>query len=140
MAKRAYLESILKANGLRPTSPDEEIRSVLVSARFNDDDVEAALMILRENSTTNETTVDGLHKVFRTDSTLKPAEVSRLLGIDVHIDKSMTYRSSNRDLSVVETLLVVVVSVIVTVTCTLAYMYTKDLGLFHDGPDLTQAS
>ncbi len=139
MAKRAYLESILKANGVRPTAPDEEIRSVLLSARFNNDDIEAALMVLRENSTTNETTVDGLHKVFRTDSVLKPSEVSRLLGIDIHVDKDLTLRSSNRQLTILEIVLVVVVSVIVTVTCTLAYMYTKDLGLFHEGESLTRA-
>lgn len=137
MAKRAYLESILKANGLRPTSPDEEIRSVLVSARFNKDDIEAALMILRENSTTNETSVDGLHKVFRTDATLLPSEVSRLLGIDVHVEKELTCRTSNRDLSILEIVLVIVVSIIMTVTCTLAYMYTKDIGLFHDGLHVT---
>ena len=44
---------------------------MLISARFDNDEVNAALVVLRENTKTNETRVDGLHKVFRTDEGLQ---------------------------------------------------------------------
>lgn len=131
MTDKRHIESILKVNGLSPTAPDEEIRSVLLSARFNDDEVDTALMILRENVKTNVTRVDGLHKVFRTDGALKPAEVSRLLGIDVEIDKDVSLRNDPKRFSVFELVLLSLVSSLVAVVCLLMYMYSEDIGLFH---------
>jgi len=84
--QKKQIETILKINGVNPTAPDEEIRSVLLSARYNDDEIDTAIMVLRENVNTKESHVDGLHKVFRTNETLKSQEISSLLGIDVEID------------------------------------------------------
>ncbi len=131
MADRRHIESILKVNGIAPTAPDEEIKSVLLSARFNDDEVDTALMVLRENIITNETRVDGLHKVFRTDTALHPAEVSRLLGIDIDITDNMSRRSNPKRFSLLELTLLSVASSLLAIVCLLMYMYSEGIGWFH---------
>lgn len=86
MIERHHVETLLKANGVPPTAPDEVIRSVLISARWDNDDVDTALMVLKENTKTNETHVDTLHKVFHTDDHLSPADISNLLGVKISLD------------------------------------------------------
>ena len=53
MITREQIESILRVNGEEPLAPDEKIRSILLSAKFNEDEVDAALMILKQNTKTN---------------------------------------------------------------------------------------
>jgi hypothetical protein len=85
MIEKKNIEAFLKVNGIPPTARDEEIRSVLLSARWNHNEVDTALMVLKENVKSNQTHVDTLHKVFNTDDRLSSAEISNLLGIDVHL-------------------------------------------------------
>ena len=99
MVKKKDIETILKINGVETTAPDEEIRSVLLSARYNKDEVDTAIMVLRENMLTHETRVNGLHKIFRSDEGLKPAEISALLGIEVDIDDVVMHRNRTREMS-----------------------------------------
>ncbi len=131
MAARSKIESILKVNGLGSTAPDEEIRSVLLSARFNKDEVDTALMILRENVKTSETRVDGLHKVFRSDRVLQPSEISKLLGVDINLRNDIPAQNSDRRFSSFELMLLSTVSALLAVVCVLLYMYTQNIGWFH---------
>jgi hypothetical protein len=131
MADRRHIESILKVNGIAPTAADEEIKSVLLSARFNDDEVDAALMILRENTKTNETRVDGLHKVFRTDKGLQPAEITKLLGIDIELTSAETVNTDPRRFSLFELVLLSLASSLLAIVCLLMYMYSEGIGWFH---------
>ncbi len=131
MLDKRHIESILKINGLANSSPDEEIRSMLLSARFNNDEVETALMVLRENTKTNQTHVDGLHKVFRSDQTLKPSEISQLLGIHVDIATPMERRSAARRYTLLHVFLLWSTSIIIALTAVMLYMYYQDIGVFH---------
>ena len=130
-----HVESLLRVNGLAKTAPDEEIRSVLLSARFKEDEVETALMVLRENTLTKQTKVDGLHKVFRTDEALKPDEISRLLGIDVDIRETITVeeRNKNRNFTFLQFVILWLTSIILAVSSVLFYMYSHQMGVFHPG-------
>jgi hypothetical protein len=85
MIEKRNIEAFLRVNGIPATANDEEIRSVLISARWNENEVDTALMVLKENKDTKETHVDTLHKVFNTDDRLSAAEISTLLGIDVQL-------------------------------------------------------
>ncbi len=86
MLEKNNIEAFLRVNGIAPTAKDEEIRSVLLSARWNNDEVDTALMVLKENIKDQTTHVDTLHKVFNSDKRLSAAEISSLLGITVNID------------------------------------------------------
>ncbi len=85
MIEKQHVESFLKANGVKPTASDEEIRSILISARWEHTEIDTALIVLKENVLSHETHVDTLHKVFNTDNRLNAAEISALLGINVTI-------------------------------------------------------
>lgn len=140
MIKRNQIENILKVNGVSPTSPDDQIRSVLLSARFDKDEVDTAIMVLRENLQTKKLRVDGLHKVFRTDEALEPKEISELLGIDV--DVSTFYRQPPSITSVVgiQYVSIWLFSVFFAVVTVFLYMYFNEVGPFHPSRINTQQS
>jgi hypothetical protein len=131
MIDRIQIESILKVNGVPVSSPDNYIRSVLLSARYSKDDADAALTVLRENKQTNQIRIDGLHKVFRSDQTLKPEEISELLGVDI----SVRHLTVEQEVSIANSrfpvLVVCFLSVLVALVSVLSYMYMYKIGIFH---------
>ncbi len=131
MIDKKHVESILKINGLGSTAPDEQIRSVLLSARFNRDEVDAALMVLRENTVTNATRVDGLHKVFRTDEGLKANEISQLLGIEEQMTERVAVGINARRYTLFQVIILWFVSIIIATTAVMFYMYANQTGIFH---------
>lgn len=131
MVDKKHVESILKINGLGTTAPDEQIRSVLLSARFNKDEVDAAMMVLRENTKTNATRVDGLHKVFRTDEGLKANEISQLLGIEVQVTEKVEVGINARRYTLFQVITLWFISAIIATTAVMFYMYSNKTGVFH---------
>ena len=136
MIRREQVESILKINGVPESAADEEIRSVLLSARYNKDEVDTAIMVLRENVTTNKTRVDGLHKVFRTNETLSPEEISQLLGIDVTLEERVVPQSRVRKMSVFQIIIVWMLATSIAFAGIIFYMYLHQVGFFH--PDTNE--
>ena len=131
MVDKKHIESLLKINGLGTTAPDEQIRSVLLSARFNKDEVDAALMVLRENTKTNATRVDGLHKVFRSDDGLKASEISELLGIEVQVTEKVEVGINARRYTLFQVITLWFISAIIATTAVMFYMYSNQMGVFH---------
>ena len=137
MMAREQIESILKINGVPPGSPDEQIRSVLLSARFSKDEVDTAIMVLRENIHSKKTRVEGLHKIFRTDDALRPEEISELLGIEVNVEQNVSPEEKNRELSKVQFMLVLIFSITLAIAGILFYMYLHKIGIFHPSSTLS---
>jgi len=135
MVDRKHIESVLKVNGVPPSAPDEVIRSVLLSARYDKDEVDAAIMILRQNTKTNETRVDGLHKVFRSNDALSAAEISVLLGVDVNLDTITNLRQKQKSHAKVQNIVIIILSILLGVAGLLFYMYVYQVGIFY--PDTT---
>lgn len=133
MINREQIEQILKINGSTPTSPDEEIRSVLLSARYDKNEVDSAIMILKENTKTKETSVQSLHKVFRSDQALDSKEVSYLLGIDIEATEISGRGRRARKFSFLQLVSVFVLSIACAVSGVLLYMYFSEIGVFHPG-------
>lgn len=135
MVKRNQIEAILKMNGVEPTSPDEVIRSVLLSARYSENEVDTALMVLRENTKTNKTRVDGLHKVFRTNEGLKPDEISQLLGIEMNVSERIEYNDDEDGSDVTFTnfqkITILILAFTITIVGFIFYMYIFKIGFFY---------
>jgi GTP cyclohydrolase III len=136
MIDRKQIESILKINGVKPTSPDERIRSVLLSARYDSDEVDTAIMVLRENTKTNKTHVDGLHKVFRTNEALAPDEISQLLGIEVNVSTRVTTDEvhSTKSIFGFQNIVIGVLSFVVAILALVFFMYIYKIGIFYPSP------
>jgi len=133
MMKRDQIESVLKINGVQPTSPDEQIRSVLLSARYSKDEVDTAIMVLRENTKTNKTRVDGLHKVFRSNEGLKPDEISQLLGIEVNVNERVDVEESEnrKNFSKLQNVIIGALSFLIAALGLVFYMYIYQIGIFY---------
>ncbi len=133
MLQRSQIEEILRINGLSPNAPDEEIKSVLLSAQWNEDDVEAAVLVLRENQKDHSTRFDTLHKVFHTDDTLSPDAVSSLLGIKMNVSNEDVYLHKRRaQSSMGGTLLLLGLSLLVAAIFVLGSMWYLQVGIFYD--------
>ncbi len=134
MLHKEYIEKILALNGVSLDSPDEEIKSVLLSARWHEDDIDTAVLVLRENKTTHETHVDSVHKVFRTDERLRPETVSALLGVKMDISgetlsvKKTRYRHG---LSTGQMMKISIIALMLSMIFVFAAMWYLQMGLFH---------
>ena len=131
MLKREQIELLLRINGVSPSSPDEEIRSVLLSASFDDNDINTAIMVLRENTTNNTTRVDGLHKVFRTHDTLKPAEIFSLLGIDIGVNNLPENRTAIDKKDWIQNTVIALLASVIALGGVFIAMYVYEVGFFH---------
>lgn len=131
MIQKDQIETILKINGLDQTSTDEEIRSVLLGAHYDQEESQNAINLFRQKNVTNHTRIDGLHKVFRTDVQLKPDEISALLGIDVDVPKHIARDRKTQHLTSLHLMIITFLSIIIAVLGLFAYMYYMNVGLFH---------
>lgn len=131
MITREKVETLLRINGVEPVAPENEIRSILLSARFNDDEVNAALMVLRENTVTKQTNVQTAHKIFRSDQSLNPKEISQLLGINVSVEEFEIQKHQVRQLSHTQFLMILMISVAIAISSLTFIMYVTQIGFFH---------
>lgn len=134
MFNRSNIEQLLKVNGVAPTAPDEEIKSILVSAKWHKDDVDTALLVLRENKVSHETHVDSLHKIFRSDDHLRPETISSLLGIDVDLtseDIDGKNWHSKGSISGGQIIQIGLVSLSLSILFILIAMWYLQMGMFH---------
>ena len=129
--QKADIEKILRINGVSPAAPDEEIRSVLLSARYKNEEVDTAIMVLKENVKTHQTRVDGLHKVFRSDEALNPTEISALLGIEVEVDDVIKRRRQNKEMTMLQIIFVTVFATALALAGITFTMYINHVGPFH---------
>lgn len=126
------MEKVLRLNGVDSTATDEEIKSILLSAKWHQDDAELALMVLRENKDTHKERVDTLHKVFTSDQRLKPETISSLLGINVELDSNEleSLREKKRHVSITQVLSIVAAAIIIALVSIVTFMWHNSMGFF----------
>lgn len=134
MLERSQVAQFLKLNGVPVTAPDEEIKSVLLQARWGEKDVETALLILRENINSHQTHVDSLRKVFQTDTALKPENITALLGIDVFVSKDSIEKRGqkrNRSMTLLQGIQMIFLSLVLSGSFIFGAMWYMQIGIFH---------
>ena len=125
------IETLLRIQGISATSPVEEIRSALFSAQYSASEVESALMVLRENVGDNTSRLEGLHKIYRTDVSLRPKEITALLGVNFELSDSDIKVHRARGLSGAQNFLVLAVALGLALTGVIYAMYVNQAGPFH---------
>lgn len=134
MLNREHIEKLLVTNGVAPTASDEEIKSVLLSARWHKDDVETAMIVLRENTSTHQSHIDSLHKIFRSDERLKPETVSALLGVSMNVSSANLPRSKGSrrpQLTLLQFLGIFVIASVIAVGMVTLSLWQFEIGPFH---------
>lgn len=143
MFDRRQLETFLRINGLTPLARNEEIRSMLLSARWNEKDVDTAIMILKENTTTKAVAIDSAHKIFHSDDRLTPTEIQSLLGIEVPYSDSdenqLTYLEERLQVERRSTRLAMILAIIIAIVSVMYVMYQQKAGFFYE-PSLVDDS
>lgn len=131
MIDRKHIETLLHIHGIAPTAPDEEIRSILLSSHYNDDEINTAITVLRANKIDNTAHLDGLHKIYRTDSGLKPAEISALLGIDISVSELEIKNHRTRSVTKPQYFVVLGITLLLAFCGLIASMHATQTGPFH---------
>lgn len=131
MIDKQQVETLLRIHGIMPTAPDEEIRSILLSAQYNDEEINSALLVLRESKDHKMTRLDGLHKIYRTDSGLLPGEVSALLGIEVDVSDEEVRHHRQRQATGAQNFIILGVAITLAVGGLMYAMYSHGSGPFH---------
>jgi len=133
MISRESIEQFLVTNGVAPSAPDEEIKSLLLKANWHKDQVDTAITVLRENAKHEQRTA-VVKKVFSTDEKMNPEMVSELLGITMdvsHVASGSNKRAYQPSLTVGTMLSIVLISVGAASILLLMLMYHLEIGLFH---------
>ncbi len=130
MLEKRHLEAILRINGMNANSTVDEIREVLKSARYNDDEINSAIAVLKETTPAGKVVSDGLHKVLRSNESLKPSEISELLAIDVPIDR-LRPGGMSRATDLNEPIVFAFTTVVITTVGLLVAMYAYDIDILH---------
>jgi len=139
MLKRSQVLSILKANGFDETCSDEQIRHVLSSISYNDEEIKKAIDSFRGRVVTDsKNKEDGLHKVFRTNDSLSSEEISSLLGVEVNIDERINTQKDLRSFTNLYVSIIIIMSIFFGLGGIMSYMYFSQTGIFH--PDVGIAS
>ncbi len=83
------------------------------------------------NLTPDTSRMSGLNKMFRTDKSLHPKEVSALLGIDVEVSEVRIETHRKRNPSVLQNVIVIILAVLLGTGGLLYAMYEAQAGIFH---------
>jgi hypothetical protein len=141
MFDRNQLETFLRINGMSPFNKNEEIKSLLLSARWNEEDVDTALMVLKQNKINKETTVDTVHKVFRSNERLSPQEIQSLLGIEVDYSDTVAVSYAEEQIAMERksTRIAMILALLIAAASVTYVMYQERAGFFYtsaNSPDI----
>ena len=97
MINKQQTEQILRLNGIEPDAPPEEIRTVLIRARWHKDDVDAAIAAL--NRAPDEITVEHNHsqQLTHSDASLAPETLNAVLGVDIELTEVRQQRVADQN-------------------------------------------
>jgi len=95
MISKAGLEKYLQVNGVSLSASPDEIKTFLRDAKWYQDDIDVALMVLREESPPTNANVLSPAQALRRNQRLRPETISSLLGITVDMNYSIAQEQKN---------------------------------------------
>ncbi|MBX2866792.1 hypothetical protein KTR10_02475 [Candidatus Kaiserbacteria bacterium] len=134
MIKKRLIENFLKLNGIPLDAEDQIIRSALVEARWHEEDVEVALLVLKGNRQNDTVEVTAARQLFHSDARVAPETLSSLLGVTVNIDSNQlyaVYRDDEKYDPVLHPALTTLFLIAGAFVIGLAMMYAMRIGPFH---------
>lgn len=138
MITKEEIKNILSVNGTNADSPDEDIRSILRTAQYSEEEVAEAINLLRQPALSENAREDGLHKIFRASQALNSEEVSQLLGIDMEITETVVCANKRKGrLTSKHYSLIWGFAVLLASTGVLLYMRFLEVGPFHEMASIT---
>lgn len=133
MLDKLTIKRILRTNGVKEDAPEEEVRDVLLAARWHEEDVDVAIAILNETYVEEQTADEQKADIIMGDKKLRPETISSLLGLETvvsmkqHHTSNSKFKSNTRQV----VLIVLIGSVLITAVAVIAIMWHLDMGWFH---------
>lgn len=133
MLTKEHIEKILHLNGVEPAAGDDQVKAVLLRARWNQADVDAALLVLRTDTTSGERHHNDAERLFHSDGRLSPEMVSSLLGLDLSVQLKDVPLDLNKtaQLRIDGVVLIILVALCVAVATLTVGMWFFEVGPFH---------
>jgi|GEM_PF-1344259 len=135
MIKKELIENFLRLNDIPLDAQDDIIRSALVKARWHEDDVEVALLILKGNTHNDSVEVTAARQLFHSDTHVAPETLSSLLGVSVNIDSEQLYAVYHGDSYTTDNVMSPFYAALLATFGALligtAMMYVMEIGPFH---------
>ena len=132
MIDRSAIESLLKIQGITANSPEEQIRAVLVEAKYEADEINSVIITLQNTICEDSTHKDGLYKIYRTDKNLKPIEITALLGIDVDVSNWQEGNHRKQGVSTAHFYLILGITILLALGGIMFAMYLNGTGPFYN--------
>lgn len=131
---KGLIENILKANGVSMESGDDEIKSLLFSARWHEDDIDTALFVLRNDKDNNKQRIDAVYDDdFRLQDRMRPETISAMLGIEVDYDPERREYGRGENvgtMGILGMIFVLSAAIIFSVLVLLLFMFVFKIGVF----------
>ncbi len=135
MLSKQHIENFLRLNDVSLSAPEDEIRNALLSARWDNRDIDVALMTLQGIEDELEARRHpAAHGLFYTDVPIAPDTLSSLLGIDVVLlQKNIERRRVAHEpkSSMLTVLLGVLASVVLAMVAAILLMFLLQIGPFY---------
>lgn len=136
MLRKDHIESFLRVNKIPETASDEEIRQALLFARWTEEDIQFALLTLRnKGGDTDEVELTAGHGVLHSDYRPSPQALSSLLGLTVSLNESAildTHEEKKRTFSsVLTSLLMLILAALVAYGIGNVLMYILGIGPYY---------
>ena len=133
MIERSQVETLLHIYGLPSSASASEIRAVLKSAQYPEEEIEAAIkaIVSINDSTMAGARADALQKIYRSDKSLKPVEISALLGVEVTVTDYEHRAHRQMGMTMKQTIAVLALTLLLGILGLIVAMYAHEVGPFH---------
>lgn len=143
MFDKRFIERFLRLNNVDLTASEEEIRAVMHEARWAEDDVAAAIALVKGDTKSEQAFIERIkEKTFRPDMDWSSHKLSSLLGIDVVVDPHAIQTQSPTHTQVVDVgkklllgICTIGTAVIIAATVGIIVMYILEVGPFTQPVD-----
>lgn len=132
MLEKNQVENILRVNDVSITASDDEIRALLLSSKWTEDDIDLALKLLHNDVAPMNYHTDTLHKIFNSDQRLNQEEITNLLGIKTTLTNFEATEDITKNFSSPLNTALIILLTLVFVLAGVGYlMYQKQAGFFY---------
>lgn len=132
MINKSQTEQILRLNGLTSEATPEEVRTVLVRARWHKDDVEAAIEALHRKPDKVSVEHNPKTSIMNSDHRIAPETLNAVLGIDVELTQIRHKDIADQNWFLKKQILsLVLITLLGSVLFLITVMWQLKIGLFE---------
>jgi len=134
MLQKKEIETMMAVNGLSPNATNEEVMAMLQRTGYDQAEINLAMTMFRGNEPVSPEPFEKVQHKLLLNESLKPGEVSALLGIEVgvELDEKGSYKKKRQDVTVGYVLAVSLLAILFVSLALFTAMYLNKMGPFQE--------